>query len=62
MASIAATKAEIIALLAESGADRETASLAAELGIACFHAGRAAADNEPARLTAAVDAAFARLG
>ncbi|ASO20287.1 AcrR family transcriptional regulator [Actinoalloteichus hoggarensis] len=52
---------ELVELLTDNGAEPATASLAAELGIACFHAGRTAADDEPSRLTAAVDAAFARL-
>jgi len=43
------------------GAGRQTAELAAELGLACFYAGRAAAGNDPSRLTDAVDAAFDRL-
>lgn len=38
------------------------ARLAAELGMACFYAGRAEIDGEPERLPAAVDAAFERLG
>ncbi|AZM47488.1 TetR family transcriptional regulator [Streptomyces sp. WAC 06738] len=48
-------------LLREKGAERETAALAAEIGLACFYAGRTASGNDPARLAAAVDAAFGRL-
>ncbi|WP_024806567.1 TetR/AcrR family transcriptional regulator [Nocardia sp. BMG51109] len=52
---------QITALLVEAGAESETASLAAELGLACFYAGRTAADNDPHRLTDAVASAFDRL-
>ena len=52
---------ELAELLGRNGADRETAVLAAELGMACYYAGRTAADNDPRRLLQAVDAAFRRL-
>ena len=52
---------KIIALLTERGAETATAALAAEIGMACFFAGRTVADNDPEHLLAAVDAAFARL-
>ncbi|MEU6643136.1 TetR family transcriptional regulator [Saccharomonospora sp. NPDC046836] len=52
---------KITELLIEHGADRATAALAAELGMACFSAGRTATDNDPKRLVAAVEAAFDRL-
>ncbi|MQA08392.1 MAG: TetR family transcriptional regulator [Pseudonocardiaceae bacterium] len=48
-------------LLMRQGAGRETATLAAELGLACYYAGQSAGGNDPARLVAAVDAAFARI-
>ncbi|WP_116248047.1 TetR/AcrR family transcriptional regulator [Nocardiopsis sp. FIRDI 009] len=48
-------------MLRDRGADRATAVLAAELALACFHAGRDEAADDPARLPKAVDAAFARL-
>jgi AcrR family transcriptional regulator len=47
--------------LAHHGAEHGTATLAAELGMACYYAGRAAAGIDPQRLPNAVDAAFARL-
>lgn len=43
------------------GAGTRIAELAAEVGLACYYAGRAEAGNDPRRLTDAVDAAFARL-
>lgn len=49
-------------LLLARGADPATAALAAELGMACFLAGRTAAGNSPRRLAAAVGAAFDRIG
>ncbi len=52
----------ITAELASRGAEPEVAALAAELGLACFFAGRAVADNDPRRLLAAIEAAFGRLG
>ncbi|MCY9783355.1 TetR family transcriptional regulator [Nocardiopsis sp. EMB25] len=48
-------------MLCDRGADRATAVLAAELALACFHAGRDEAADDPTRLPGAVDAAFARL-
>jgi AcrR family transcriptional regulator len=48
--------------LAEQGATPQIAVLAAEVGLACFVAGRTAAGNDPATLAAHVDAAFVRLG
>jgi AcrR family transcriptional regulator len=48
-------------LLVRHGAERGTASLAAELGMACYYAGRTAAGNDPRRLPSAVDTAFAHL-
>lgn len=48
-------------LLVRHGAERGTATLAAEMGIACYYAGQAAAGNDPRRLPSAVDTAFARL-
>jgi AcrR family transcriptional regulator len=54
--------AELLAgLLVEQGASEGIAVLAAELGLACFYAGRAMVDDDPRRLTGAVDAAFDRL-
>jgi AcrR family transcriptional regulator len=47
--------------LVRNGAEHSTATLAAELGMACYYAGRAAAGTDPRRLPSAVDAAFARL-
>jgi AcrR family transcriptional regulator len=47
--------------LVRHGAEHGTATLAAEVGMACYHAGRAAAGTDPRRLPSAVDAAFARL-
>ena len=47
--------------LTGQGAGQETAVLAAELGLACFHAGRVAAGNDPRTLAAHVDGAFGRL-
>jgi AcrR family transcriptional regulator len=48
--------------LIEQGAEPQIAVLAAEVGLACFTAGRAAAGSDPAVLAAQVDAAFVRLG
>jgi AcrR family transcriptional regulator len=54
--------AELLAdLLTEQGAERTTAVLAAEIGLACFYAGWATVDGDPGRLASAVDAAFARV-
>jgi hypothetical protein len=47
--------------LVRYGAEHSTATLAAEVGLACYYAGRAAAGTDPRRLPGAVDAAFARL-
>lgn len=47
--------------LVRNGAEQGTATLAAEVGMACYYAGRAAAGTDPRRLPGAVDAAFARL-
>jgi AcrR family transcriptional regulator len=47
--------------LVRHGAEPSTATLAAEVGMACYYAGRAAAGIDPRRLPSAVDAAFARL-
>lgn len=51
----------IVGLLRERGTDGPTAALAAELGLACYHAGRRTVGEEPEGLPAAIDAAFARL-
>jgi len=48
-------------LLVRHGAERGTATLAAEIGMACYHTGRTAAGIDPRRLPSAVDTAFARL-
>lgn len=48
-------------LLDERGAEPATASLAAEVALACFYAGRTAAGNDPDRLAKAVDDAFERV-
>lgn len=48
-------------LLVRHGAERATATLAAEMGIACYYTGQAAAGNDPRQLPSAVDTAFARL-
>jgi AcrR family transcriptional regulator len=48
--------------LVRHGAEHDTATLAAEVGMACYYAGRAAAGTDPRRLPIAVNAAFARLG
>ncbi|RIQ35927.1 hypothetical protein [Jiangella rhizosphaerae] len=48
-------------VLTDRGADRETATVAAELGLACYHAARTLVDDDPERLPAAVKAAFDRL-
>lgn len=42
-------------------AEPATAVLAAEVGLACFYAGRSAADDDPRTLVTHVDAAFERL-
>jgi AcrR family transcriptional regulator len=47
--------------LVRHGAEHSTAILAAEVGMACYYAGRAAAGTDGRRLPSAVDAAFARL-
>jgi AcrR family transcriptional regulator len=47
--------------LVRNGAEQSTATLAAEVGMACYYAGRAAAGTDPRRLPVAIDAAFARL-
>lgn len=47
--------------LVRCGAEHSTATLAAEVGMACYYAGRAAAGTDPRRLRDAVDTAFARL-
>jgi AcrR family transcriptional regulator len=47
--------------LVEQGAEPGVAVLAAEIGAACFSAGRATAGSDPATLAAHVDTAFARL-
>ena len=52
---------ELAAVLGRCGADPGTATLAAELGLACFHAARTTSGNDPDELPAAVDAAFRRL-
>jgi hypothetical protein len=53
--------AALVELLSGRGAERQTAVLAAEIGLACYWAGRDVAGDDPHRLPAAVDAAFARL-
>lgn len=52
---------ELAKLLRRRGAELETATLAAELGMACYYAGRSASANDPARLLQAINAAFQRL-
>lgn len=52
---------EMAALLRRSGAEERTATIAAELGLACYYIGRELSDNDPARLVAAIDNAFGRL-
>lgn len=47
--------------LSDDGADRATAVLAAEMGLACYYTGREFAGNEPRRLVHEVDGAFGRL-
>ncbi|MBG6091186.1 TetR/AcrR family transcriptional regulator [Actinomadura viridis] len=51
----------LYALLLRNGAGHETATLAAEIGVACYHAGHTLAEGDPERLAGAVDAAFERL-
>jgi hypothetical protein len=53
---------QITAALTERGAEPGVAALAAEIGMACYFAGRTMADNDPRRLLAAIEAAFNRLG
>lgn len=53
---------QITAELTTRGAEPEVAALAAEIGIACYFAGRTVADNDPRRLLTAIEAAFDRLG
>ncbi|GAA5074367.1 AcrR family transcriptional regulator [Thermocatellispora tengchongensis] len=48
-------------LLAAQGATPETAALAAEIGMAAYYAARTVTGDDPARLPAAVEAAFDRL-
>jgi AcrR family transcriptional regulator len=52
---------ELAAVLAKNGAEPGTATLAAELGLACFYAARTTSGNDPDRLPAAIDEAFGRL-
>lgn len=52
---------ELAVVLGKAGADPDVATLAAELGLACFYAARVTSGNDPARLPAAIDAAFDRL-
>ncbi|GAB3416615.1 TetR/AcrR family transcriptional regulator [Flindersiella endophytica] len=47
--------------LSDDGAEPATAVMAAELGLACYYAGRDFAGNEPRRLIHEVDGAFGRL-
>jgi AcrR family transcriptional regulator len=47
--------------LLDWGAEPATARQAAELGLACFYAGQAEADDDPRRLRECVDRAFDRL-
>ncbi|GAB2959550.1 TetR/AcrR family transcriptional regulator [Saccharothrix stipae] len=49
------------ATLLDRGASAEVAALAPQVALACYLAGNAVADGEPAALPGAVDAAFARL-
>jgi AcrR family transcriptional regulator len=51
----------LVDLLVRHGAERGTATLAAEMGMACYYTGQATAGNDPQRLPGAVDTAFARL-
>lgn len=51
----------LVELLTGHAAERDTAVLAAEIGLACYWAGSARAGDDPHRLPAAVDSAFARL-
>ena len=48
--------------LLERGASAEVAVLAPQIALACYAAGNALADGDPAVLAGAVDAAFERLG
>ncbi|MBF6214857.1 TetR family transcriptional regulator [Nocardia puris] len=48
--------------LSAKGVEREVATLAAEIGMACYFAGRAMADNDPRRLPDAIRNAFDQLG
>ncbi|MFJ6673749.1 TetR/AcrR family transcriptional regulator [Actinosynnema sp. NPDC091369] len=50
------------ATLVERGASAEVAVLAPQIALACYAAGNALADGDPAELAGAVDAAFERLG
>jgi AcrR family transcriptional regulator len=52
---------ELTAVLGRNGADPDTATLAAELGLACFYAARTISGNDPGRLPSAIDEAFRRL-
>lgn len=49
------------ATLLDRGASPEVAALAPQLALACYTAGNALADGDPAALPGAVDAAFAQL-
>ncbi|WP_035812961.1 TetR/AcrR family transcriptional regulator [Jiangella gansuensis] len=51
----------ITQILTRRGADRATATLAAELGMACYFAARTVVDDDPRRLPGAVAVAFDRL-
>lgn len=53
--------AEITKLLEQNGADKQVSVLAAELGLACFYAGRTTSGNDPRRLVGAIDTAFEQL-
>ena len=53
---------QITAELSKRGAEPAVAALAAEIGMACYFAGRTVADNDPRRLLTAIEAAFDRLG
>lgn len=53
--------ARLAAQLTDWGAEADTATLAAEIGLACFYAGQAAAGDDPRLLTPSVGDAFDRL-
>lgn len=52
---------ELAKLLEQHGAAEQVSVLAAELGLACFYAGRTTSGDDPRRLVDAIDAAFEQL-